>query len=80
MAHVRACVHVCVHVCLCVLVRVLRACVCVLACVCVDNYMHGHQPTTCGVKNGTSQVPCHVCMMHSRLLFLLLIRKGDSND
>ena len=84
-ARVRMCVHVCarvrvfcVHVCVCLRACVLCACVCV--CVRVDNYMHGQEPTSCGVKNGTSQVPCHVCMMHSRLLFPLLMRMGGSND
>ena len=66
----------------CALVHVLRACVCVcvLACVCVDKYMHGQEPTSCVVNNGTSQAPCHMCMTHSRLSFPLLMRKGGSND
>ena len=82
MAYVRACVCMCVCMCVsvCSCACVACMCECVLVCVCVDNYMHGQEPTTCGVKNGTSQIPCHVCMMHSRLLFLLLMRKGDSND
>ena len=86
---VLACVCVCVRVlvcvcvvcmCVCVCARVRVCCVHVCVCVRVDNYMHGQEPTSCGVKNGTSQVPCHVCMMHSRLLFPLLMRMGGSND
>ena len=84
-ARVRVCcVHVCVCVCsracVCVCSRACVLCACVCVCVRVDNYMHGQEPTSCGVKNGTSQVPCHVCMMHSRLLLPLLMRKGGSND
>ena len=75
----RACV-LCACVCVCVCLRACVLCVHVCVCVRVDNYMHGQEPTSCGVKNGTSQVPCHVCMMHSRLLFPLLMRMGGSND
>ena len=75
----RACV-LCACVCVCVCLRACVLCVHVCVCVRVDNYMHGQEPTSCGVKNGTSQVPCHVCMMHSRLLLPLLMREGGSND